>query len=69
MIYTDCEDGDIRLVGSGFDNEGVVEVCLDNLWGLISLSGWTKGDAKVVCNQLGHTGGCKHNIYLYILSI
>lgn len=52
-----CSDGDVRLVGGGFENEGVVEVCQDNLWGLISLIGWTSGDAKVVCNYLGHSDG------------
>ena len=52
-----CQNGDVRLIGGDFDNEGTVEVCFDNLWGLISDASWTDGDAKVVCNQLGHTDG------------
>ena len=52
-----CENGDVRLLGGGFENEGTVEVCLNNLWGLVSDEGWTDADARVVCNQLGYTGG------------
>ena len=48
------------MVGGDFENEGTVEVCLDNLWGLIADTGWTDGDAKVVCSQLGYTVGSKH---------
>ena len=44
-------------MGGGFENEGTVEVCFNNLWGLISDVGWTDADAKVVCNQLGHREG------------
>ena len=32
----DCNDGDIQLSGGESDNEGTVEVCYDNIWGLIS---------------------------------
>ena len=63
-----CENGDVRLLGGGFDNEGTVEVCLDNLWGLVSDEGWTDLDAKVVCNQLGYTGGSESNIALFAIS-
>ena len=27
------------------------------MWGLVSDSGWSKGDAKVICSQLGYSGG------------
>ena len=47
----------MRLLGGGFENEGTVEVCVDNLWGLVAEDGWTALDAQVVCNQLGHVGG------------
>ena len=58
-----CEYGDVRLVGGGFSNEGTVETCFNNVWGQISDSGWTDGDATVVCNQLGHSGGSKYYSY------
>ena len=47
----------MRLVGSS-DSEGTVEVCINNLWGLIGDAGWNNADAVVVCRQLGlPTGG------------
>ena len=57
MIPLACTTGDVRLVGGGFENEGTVEVCFYSLWGLVSDIGWTDGDARVVCNQLGYKGG------------
>ena len=53
----DCANGDVRVLGGGFDNEGTVEVCYNNIWGVISDQGWTSADARVVCNQLGYTTG------------
>ena len=53
LIVTDCNDGDIMLYGGSTMYEGTVEVCFDNLWGLISHSGWTTEDATVACAQLG----------------
>ena len=60
LLLLGCQEGNVRLVGGDFENEGTVEVCLDNLWGLIADQGWTDGDAKVVCSQLGYTDGSKH---------
>lgn len=37
-----------------------VEVCYNNLWGLISDPGWDDNDALVVCKSLGYTEGSKH---------
>lgn len=51
----------MRLVGGNFENEGTIQVCFGNLWGLISDSGWSNGDAQIVCNQLGYGGGSKLN--------
>ena len=50
---TDCEDGDVRLVGSASDTEGTVQVCVDSLWGLVAETGWSQFDAQVICKQLG----------------
>ena len=50
---SDCKDGDIRLVGGSSILEGTVELCLDNLWGLVADSGWNLIDAQVACSQLG----------------
>ncbi len=43
----------MRLVGtSDHYYAGTVEVCRDNLWGLISEEGWGLSDANVICHQL-----------------
>jgi deleted-in-malignant-brain-tumors protein 1 len=53
---SDCQDGDVRLVGGDGDgDEGTVEVCFANLWGVIGQVGWGLPDAQVVCRQLGFT--------------
>lgn len=58
---TGCTNGDVRLIGGGFGNEGTVEVCFNNLWGLIADSGWNDADARVVCRKLGHLDGSMHD--------
>ena len=50
-----CNDGDVRLVGGNSPSEGTIEVCFENLWGLVAESGWTQSDAEVVCKQLGYS--------------
>ena len=50
----DCEDGEIRLVGSEWNYEGTIEICHDHIWGLISDSSWSTQSAEVVCKQLGY---------------
>ena len=58
----------MRLVGGDYTNEGTVEVCYDNLWGLVGDTGWNDGDAKVVCSQLGHADGSRslNSILIYV---
>lgn len=54
-----CDDGAVRLLGGGFENEGTIQVCYGNLWGLVSDNTWDENDARVVCRQLGYAGGSK----------
>lgn len=65
-VFIDCNDGDVRLVGSDFNYEGTVQVCFDNLWGQISDAGWTLNDSMVVCRQLGFQtqGQFRHTVHL-----
>ena len=50
MLYTGCTEGSVRLVGGWRDTEGTVEVCYDNLWGLIAANDWDDDDSSVVCS-------------------
>ena len=63
----ECTEGDVRLIYGPSHNEGTIEICHDDLWGLISDSGWSDSDAEVVCRQLGYSiismSICSHLIY------
>ena len=56
---TACLNGEVKLIGGKYSNEGTVLVCYNNLWGLISDIAWSNGDARVVCRSLGHNDGSK----------
>ena len=47
-----CTDGQLRLAGGNVDNEGRVEICLNNEWGTICDDYWSTIDANVVCSVL-----------------
>ena len=49
-----CIDGAVRLSGGLTESEGTVEICFDNLWGLVAQSKWSTPDAEVTCRQLGY---------------
>ena len=51
--YSNCTDGDVRLVGGGTNNEGNVQMCYKNTWGSVCDDSWGISDSNVVCRQLG----------------
>ena len=53
--FIECTMGEARLVNGDTENEGTVEICYHDLWGLISDLDWDESDAKVVCRQLGYS--------------
>ncbi|XP_019849591.1 PREDICTED: deleted in malignant brain tumors 1 protein-like [Amphimedon queenslandica] len=53
VTYSNCTDGQIRLVGGSNQFQGRVEVCVNNAWGTVCSHGWSSNDAKVVCRCLG----------------
>ena len=45
----------MRLVNGGEENEGILEICFQNIWKRIcSSSYFDSAAAQAVCNQLGH---------------
>ena len=63
VIFSNCSDGELRLVGSPAEYEGRVEICINGVWGTVCYSArsssyyrryWDERDARVVCRQLGH---------------
>ena len=54
LPYSNCVNGEIRLVNGSDENEGRVEMCYGNMWGTICDEHWDVVDANVVCRQLGH---------------
>ena len=49
--------GDIRLVGYAKENEGIVEIMYQGIWGTICDDGWDDIDATIVCRELGFFNG------------
>uniref|UniRef100_A0A1X7ULL6 Deleted in malignant brain tumors 1 protein n=1 Tax=Amphimedon queenslandica TaxID=400682 RepID=A0A1X7ULL6_AMPQE len=54
--YSNCTDGQIKLVGGATEYEGTVHMCLNNAWGTVcDRYGFGYEEAQTVCNALGHT--------------
>jgi len=58
-----CATGKLRLVGGNIENEGRVEICVNNQWGTVCDDLWGSAEARVVCLQLGYSA---HSQYQYI---
>ncbi|CAI8015578.1 Neurotrypsin [Geodia barretti] len=50
---SECDDGDLRLVGGDSENDGLLQVCFSGRWGTVNRDGWTDVDTHVACRQLG----------------
>ena len=56
VTFSNCSDGDIRLIGGMSEYEGRLEICINNVWGTVCLHTYNRaaGNTQVVCHQLGH---------------
>ena len=48
-----CTNGEVRLVDGSTEDDGRVEICINQVWGSICSYRWSIQDAIVVCKQLG----------------
>ena len=53
--YSNCTDGQVRLVRGTTEYEGTVEICLNHAWGIITDGYWGYQEAQTICNMLGYT--------------
>lgn len=61
----DCNDGSVRLVGGGSNNEGILEYCHGGLWSPFCSLNQT--EATVACRNLGYTHTkCMQIYYTFI---
>ena len=72
LVNDSCANESMRLVNGTTMFDGIVEVCLNGVWGNIISYGWNTPDAEVVCRQLGLSWRCesyllsiKNNMYVY----
>ena len=50
---TECQHGDVRLVGGQKPSEGRVEICAHGYWATTCYSNWDTVETEITCRQLG----------------
>ena len=63
-MVSDCTNGDIRLSGGLSSNEGIIELCIDGVWGGLCGDKFGPSNARVACRQLGLPEGSYIAVYL-----
>ena len=54
-MYIGCRNGAIKLSDGFNEFEGIVQICVNNIWGVITGKDWSTENAVVICHQLGYT--------------
>ena len=67
--FSECNDGDIQLVGGDTPLKGRLEVCINNAWGTVCNNQFGNHDSATACHQLGfeRTGQLTCSIILLYL--
>ena len=60
-IWNSPYDGQIRLQGAQYTNQGLVEVYCNGQWGTICDDSFGLSDANTVCRQQGYTGAAEYD--------
>lgn len=56
-VYSECETGLLRLGGSERNNEGRVQICVENKWGTVCDDSWHITSSILTCGLLEMFGG------------
>ena len=62
-------EGEVRLVGGQYDNEGRVEICKDQQWTTICDDGWDNMDAAVACRSAGLESEGKNPLHVHFYAL
>ena len=49
-----CTEGEARLVNGPSANKGRVEICIDQSWATVCITGFGHEESRVICGQLGY---------------
>ena len=55
VAQSDCTAGSVRLLNGSTNNEGRLEVCVNNEWGTVCATSWDRRKTTNVCKQLGYS--------------
>ena len=53
--HSNCTDYDVKLVGGETGDEGIVQICLNGVWGALCDYNFKDSDAGVVCHSAGYS--------------